>query len=283
MHLKKILFILIATSVITPLALAGPGWTQPKGKGFFLLRENIILAENFYNDKGKVDPIMTSGIFISEFYGEYGLFKRLTLGAYVPFVFHSIVNGREFTSGAPKEPGLEATDFGDLDFFLRLGLIQNSPFVASLSLNLGFPTGQSDSIPASGDGEFNQLVKLELGYGFQKLPLFANLEFGFNNRTNSFSDELRLNAQVGYTFGKNLLILLKSRNIWSLNNGDDTNISGGGIFSNNIEFTSFGPEVLLFNVFGRFGLLANFFGAFRGANVLAAPSFSLGVFLDTSR
>ena len=170
-----------------------------------------------------------------------------------------------------------------LIFFLRFGLIQNNPFVASLSLNLGFPTGQSDSLPTSGDGEFNQLVKLELGYGFQEFPLFANLELGFNNRTNSFSDEFRLNAQVGYTFGKNLLVLLKSRNIYSLRNGDEANISGGGIFSNNIEFTSFGPEVLLFNVFGKFGLLANFFGAFRGANILAAPSFSVGIFLDTSK
>jgi hypothetical protein len=153
-------------------------------------------------------------------------------------------------------------------------------------LTLGLPLGQTakgvtDSgdprILQTGDGEFNQLLMLIASHSFYPKPLYVSAGFGFNNRTNGFSDEIRWLFEVGYSASKKTNLALKVYSIHSLKNGDPGGGAGNGVFGNNIEFISFGPDIsYLFS--GSFG--ASIMGGFAvGAkNVLAAPNFGIGIF-----
>ena len=65
-------------------------------------------------------------------------------------------------------------------------------------------------------------------------------------------------------------------NITSLNNGG-VFVSQNGLFSNNLEFLSIGPEVN-YSLTDKFGLSVAVFGAFSGQNILASPSYNAGLF-----
>ena len=54
------------------------------------------------------------------------------------------------------------------------------------------------------------------------------------------------------------------------------------VFANNVVYTSYSAEVNYY-VKKRFGISASFASAFRGELIAAAPSYNVGVFLDTSK
>ena len=274
----RLLLISLLAVLLSFESLAG-GWTQPKGKGFVKFGQFFLFADQNFDSEGDKRPITNSGFFATHVYGEYGLFDRVTVGAYVPFLFHSYVNGLRYTSGIPDLPGMEATDFGDVDVFAQYGLIQNKPFVLSAVVLFGIPSGNSEGLLTSGDGEFNQMVRLDAGYSASKLPLFFGLSAGFNNRTNGFDDEIRINAEVGYSFTDKIILIVKNLNTRSLQNGEGQVVQGG-IFSNDIDYTTLGPELLVKDVVGGLGVTANYFATLSGRNTLANDSFTVGVFLE---
>ena len=51
-----------------------------------------------------------------------------------------------------------------------------------------------------------------------------------------------------------------------------------GIYSDNLEYFSLSPQIL-YKVKGNVGITANWI-ALNSRNIIAAPSFTLGVFLD---
>ncbi|MEM9325071.1 MAG: hypothetical protein AAGA85_05430 [Bacteroidota bacterium] len=257
----------------------GGGWTQPKGSGFVKFGQFFLLADQNFDSNGDKMSITSSGFFSTHLYAEYGLLDRVTVGAYVPFLFHSYVNGLRYTSGLPDLPGMEATHFGDVDVFVQYGLIQNRAFVLSAGVLLGIPSGNSEGLLTSGDGEFNQMIRLEAGYSVPSLPIFIGLSTGFNNRTRGFDDEIRINAEVGLTIKEKVVLILKSLNTRSLQNGEGQ-IADGGIFSNDIDYSTLGPEVLVKDVIGGLGVTANYYWTLSGRNTIANNSFTLGVFWE---
>ena len=80
----------------------------------------------------------------------------------------------------------------------------------------------------------------------------------------------KLNGWIGYTLAWTL------REFESLNNGTE-GATSTGLFSNNVEYLSPGLEFLYF-VKPKFGFSFRAAGAVKGQNVLAAPSFSFGIF-----
>ncbi|MGI9542045.1 MAG: hypothetical protein ACR2MX_02235, partial [Cyclobacteriaceae bacterium] len=164
---------------------------------------------------------------------------------------------------------------------LKYGLITDRPIVVSASLLLGLPIGKTaggeTGILQTGDGEFNQLVRLEastsVGNGY--FTLLA----GFNNRTNDFSDEVHYGFEVGYTYNEKLLGLVKVNGVSSLNNGNASGSAGSTIFSNNTEFISIAPE-LNYNLSDKWGISGSAAFAVSGKNILAAPNYNLGVFYN---
>lgn len=274
-HLTIILLVCIVTS-----SFAGGGWPQKKKKGFFKLGQSFIVANKYFDHNGDVIDITTLGIYTTSLYGEYGITDRITAIAYVPFFVRGTLNKeRNAITNALENEGDEMNAFGDVDLGVKIGITKDKPIAVSTTLILGLPTGENaggnSGILQSGDGEFNQIIMLDAGKGFNKF--YTNVGVGFNNRTNNFSDEFRYTFEIGYTGWNKLIATLKVNGIKTLNNDDDTVVIQNGIFSNRVEYFAFGPE-LSYKVKDNFGITA--YVGFAGAakRILASPNFGFGVF-----
>ncbi len=279
---------LINTSILLLLLLCiqndllAGGWPQPKGGGFFKLDFSFIHARKFYGMDGETYNINGAGTrlgyYTSSFYGEYGITDKLTAIGYVPFFVHNVVNeGVGAISGEVLQQGLENNSLGDIDLGLRYGLFAKNGWSVTTAVIFGLPTGDFENrdLLFTGDGEFNQQVRLEAGYG--KSRWYATGYVGFNNRTEGFSDEIRFEAEFGHKFWDNRLLTgVKLSGIQSLQNGDPTG-SSNGLFGNNVEFLS--PQVFLaYEHKEKIGIMAQVSGATSGRNVLAAPAVAFGVY-----
>lgn len=273
---KSITLILL---LITGVAFSQSAWNKKKGSGFFKLSESIIVSDQFFDNSSEIVDITTTGVYITSIYGEYGISDKITAFAYMPFFFRNTLNEIEFSTSNTSQPGDELNSFGDTDIGLAYAILQDSKFVLNASLMFGLPLGNDGGgdtgLLQSGDGEFNQLIKANWGYSFYPAPFYATGSIGFNNRTNDFSDELHWSAEVGVSIKDNFNLALKVYNITSFENGDALS-SQNGIFANNTEFLSIGPE-LSYTYNNKFGISATVQGAASGRNILASPNYSAGI------
>lgn len=284
--MKRILASIIIVGISASFTYAGGGWPQPKGKGYFKLGQSVIISNQFYDLTGEIIDITTISLFTTSLYGEYGLTDRLTGVLYVPFFVRSTLNEVERRQSGSIEPGDAINSFGDTDIGLKYALTQNKRIALSASLTFGLPFGRvaegftdnGDSrILQTGDGEFNQMIFIDASHSFYPAPFYASVGAGFNNRTEGFSDEFRYSAELGYSGIKNLNLSLKLYGVTSLQNGDEGGGAGSGVFGNNVEFLSFGPEIS-YSLTENFGLVGSAAFASFGKNILASPNFGAGVF-----
>ena len=59
-------------------------WAQEKGKGYYKVGVWWLEADEHYTNVGAIDPNATRGLFISSFFGRYGLNEDLTVVGYIP-------------------------------------------------------------------------------------------------------------------------------------------------------------------------------------------------------
>lgn len=279
--MKKLIKSIIYLIVLTPSVLTAQAWSKSKGQGFYKLDFTRIKAADVFDKNGDVVPFRTLGNYTTSFYGEYGLTNKITVFSYVPFYVRNVVNetkGRQ--TGNIIEPAIVNNNFGDMDLGFRYQLPIKNVAVAA-NLILGIPTGDAKQVDGlfTGDGEFNQLLKIAVGTG--KKRWWTQGALGFNNRTKGFSDEFRYDFEFGYKFfNDRLLAIFKINGIESFNNGSAQSAITG-LFSNNVEYMGIGPEVLYYaNAKKTIGISARIAGATKGQNVLAAPSMSVGVFAE---
>ena len=270
--------LLLFTIVVFTASAQGP-WNKKQGEGFFKLGQMAIVSDKYYTPEGTRQTIKTAGVYITSIYAEYGLNDKFTAVGFIPFFVRNTINEQQFAISPNTEEGDESNTFGDVNIGVQYGLKQNGPFVLSASLLLGIPSGETNGgrtqILQSGDGEFNQLLKVHGGYSFYPAPFYLAGAVGFNNRTKDFSDEFHFTFEAGSSIGKSVFAALKFGLIESFNNGDAT-ASQTGIFSNNLEYVTFGPEISV--LLGKgFGVSASVFGALRGQNILGRPAYNLGL------
>ena len=277
-----IFFTIIAGSII-----AGGGWPQPKGKGYIKLSEWWIVTDEHYTDLGRIDPNVTTGIFNTSIYAEYGISDRLTTIVYFPFFSRSYQNNIfSGTTGDLITPGESVNGIGDTDISFKYGLTHpGSKLAVATTLTFGLPLGNdsggSQGQLQLGDGEFNQLIAIDAGTGWEagSTPFYANASLGFNNRNKGFSDEIRYSFELGaHLFNRKLWAIGRLTGTESLKNGDTaaTTLSTS-IFANNSEFLSIGGE-LAYNINDDLGVSVGFANAIRGEVIFASPSYTVGVF-----
>ncbi|MEL6922727.1 MAG: hypothetical protein AAFO94_01685 [Bacteroidota bacterium] len=269
-------------------ANAGGGWPQPKGQGYFKLFHWWVVGTHHYTDSGLRDPNVTNGIFNTGLYGEYGFTDRLTGIAYFPFFSRALFNNvRSVTTDEIILPGEAINSIGDTDIGLKYGLIVNKPIVLSATVKFGLPLGVDDGGEGgrlqTGDGEFNQILRLDASGSFKigSINAYGSVYAGVNNRTNGFSDEFRFGVEAGAGFfDSRLYAILRLVGIQSFNNGDREEIANStSIFADGAEFLSFAPEIA-YSFNDNWGVSASTGIALSGKLIFANPSYSVGVFYN---
>lgn len=260
------------------LAFGGGGWTQGKGNSFVLLSQRYIGGGFYAFSPRKILDFRPgrAGYYSTHFYGEYGLGQKLDL------VLHSPVLSGYFYKENGMSESQNALGLGDVDLAVKYQLMSGSLNLAG-SLMMGIPTGNSSAGDQNnillGDGEFNQMAKLDLSSGFGK-GYFATASLGFNNRTNGYSDEIHAAFEIGVTRNK-LIAILKLYLLKSTFNGTRAEASLPGIYSNNLEYLAVSP-VFIYKM-GNKGLLLDLGFAPYLRNILAVPSFTFGMYWELKK
>lgn len=283
---RTFLFLLGLNLLILPMTFAGGGWPQPKGHGYFKLSQWWILSDRHYTDAGKVDPNVTSGLYNTSLYGEYGFTNRFTGIIYAPFFSRATFNNQvSATTGEVLRPGGAINGVGDWDIGLKYGLRTGKPLVISATLTLGLPfgnpSGGEQGNLQTGDGEFNQLLQVDVSHSFRLAGnnAYATVYAGFNHRTRGFSEELRggLEGGIGFLEGK-LYTILRVYGILSLKNGSLADpINSTSLFANNSEHLTISPEVA-YRWNEHWGVSVNAARPITGRIIFAGNAFSIGLF-----
>jgi protein XagA len=281
----KIQSILIALLIVTSSAFAGGGWPQPKKKFYAKLGQNGIMSSKLYDRNGDIiDLLPSAGVYTTSFYIEYGITDRLTVITYAPFFVRAIKNELTRNQSGLTEEGDFVNSFGDTDISFKYGLLTKTPIVVSASVLFGLPIGNDAGgktrLLQTGDGEFNQMLRVDASHSFYPLPVYASSFGAFNNRASGFSDEVRAGVEVGLTVFKKLTLIGKLTTVQSLFNGSD-NVQTNGIFSNNTEFIS--PEIEIgYSITPRLGISASIGLALEGRNILASPNYGAGIYFKSN-
>ena len=277
-------FVILLLTLCTSAIFAGGGWTKKKGTGFFKLSQYAIIADQYFNPEGNIIRVNPGTAFYSTaLYGEYGLTDKITAELYFPFFTRSILNNLQ-TRGVDQEliPGDKVSSIGDTNISFKYGIAQKGPTVVSAKLTLGLPfgnpSGGESGVLQTGDGEFNQMISVDVGHSFYPAPFYASASVGINNRTKGFSEEFRYSLEAGLTL-KKVILIGRLIGIESLMNGNPVDSEAQGVFANNLEFLSFMPEVI-YKIKDHYGFSAAVGTAFSGRQVLANPSYEVGFFLE---
>ncbi|MDE0471637.1 MAG: hypothetical protein OXH57_06820 [Ekhidna sp.] len=279
--MNKIILIVLM-SAFSMASFAGGGWNKKRGAGYFKLSQYVIIADQYFNPEGKlieVNPRIS--FYNTAFYGEYGLTDKITTELYFPFLSRSILNSLQRRNGEFVE-GDQVSSLGDTNVSFKYGIDQKGPTVVSVKLTLGIPLGDASGGETgtlqTGDGEFNQMISIDVGHSFYPAPFYANASVGLNNRTKGFSEEFRYSVEAGLTL-KKFILIGRITSVHSFFNADTSDNVSQGVFGNNIEYMSFMPE-LVYKIKENYGITAAVGTAFSGKQVLANPSYEVGFFFD---
>ncbi len=293
LNYNRIVLAFFIVFVSSSLLFAGGPWPQAKGKGYFKLYEWWIIFDQHFTDSGNLDPNVTTGIFNTSVYAEYGLSNRVTAILNAPVLSRNYMNNLvSATTEQVLVAGEGINTIGDIDLGVKYALTKpGAKYPIAATLILGLPTGKTNGGEQgnlqTGDGEFNQLLQVDVGTSYalgKKSSIYFSANLGFNNRTNEFSDEIRYGLEAGLGLAKSRLWLIARLNaIESLKNGATAaTATSTSIFANNTEFTSIGFEANYY-ITKKFGVSAGFATATRGEIIAAAPSYSVGFFYDMNR
>lgn len=266
---------------------AGGGWPQPKGKGYFKLYEWWSVADQHYTGNGLKDPNITSGLYNTMLYGEFGFSSRLTGVMNIPLLSRAVTNN--LVSSVTQNVLMEGAAInapGDIQLALKYGVYSSSRVSVSTTLEFGIPTGEDAGGPErnlqTGDGEFNQLLRLDAGIpilGSKTVSMYGNLYGGFNKRNKGFSDEYRFGAELGIgLINQKLYIIGRYDAVESRNNKPNGPIQGGSFFANNYEVHGLSAE-LSYEFTKGVGVAFGYSTAISGKIIYAAPAYTVGVFL----
>lgn len=280
----RIIYLMVFSLLMSNVSIAGGGWVNPKGKGFFKLSEWWVVSTKHYTIGGETDPNVTTGLFNTSLYAEYGISDKVDAIVYFPFFSRTYSNEvLSGTNGTVISPNQSVNALGDIDIGVKYGLIRDSKFVLSATLMLGIPLGVDDGgingTLQTGDGEFNQLITADLSTSksFGQLNTFYSASIGFNNRSKGFADELRYGFELGGSL-KKFTAIVRLLRVESLENQGFQETNAVTVFASNTEYFSYTYE-LIYDFNEKFGISANTGKAFSGRLIFANPTYSVGVHL----
>jgi len=273
------LFIIIITLLLISMLpvnqIFAGAWTQKKGTGYYKADFRYLGGNKWYDPNGDKVAIpdfkdITLGVF-----GSYGINDNLTL----------MLNAAAFksvkldTNTSALGFDNEVSGFGDILVGGKYKLAKFGQSFISGKLLINLPIGESspDGGLWTGSGDYNQTIGVEYGYSLWPTPAYFNAGVTYTNRTQGFSDEFRYGIEAGYTFIKELSVILRFHGQVSMKNGDP-NVKGGfGVYSNNQQYIAYNAE-LAYKLSDNFGVKGYYESGGAGKNIISAPVINVGLF-----
>ncbi len=268
------LFILLLASRVSAGA-----WPQEKGSGFYKLETSLIVADEYYLSNGDRQSIPTTKEWTIALYGEYGLTDRLTAILYWPMKSLAVNRQVGRLSGFEYAPGGSAAGPGDAQLGFRFNVLKQTVSVWSLSFNVGVPTGQHSNREGlfTGDGEWNAAALVEYGLSLYPRPLYLAAQTGINLRSAGYEHEWHYGVEFGLDVNRRVAAILRVQGVRPIESVR-SNAAVGSLYSNGQQYLAYGLE-WDYKLSDRLGLAAQFRSAVGARNILAAPMWSLGLFV----
>lgn len=268
--------ILLLISILPVNEIFAGAWTQKKGTGYYKADFRYLGGNKIYDFNGDKQAIpdfkdMTIGVF-----GSYGITDDLTIMLNAA-VFKNVKLNITAESGPLFDH--DVSGFGDILVGGKYKLAKFGRSFISGKLLINLPTGEStpDGGLWTGSGDYHQTLGVEYGYSFWPTPVYVNAGVTYTNRTQGFSDEFRYGIEAGYTFIKELSLIVRFHGQVSMKNGDE-NITGGfGVFSNNQQYIAYNAE-LTYKFTDNFGVKGYYESGGAGKNIISAPVINVGLF-----
>ncbi len=248
-----------------------------KRQGVFRLGQQVIVSDSYLDPDEVADTIRTNAVYLTNITAAYGLTNRLSVNIAWPVFVRSTVNEVKYNQTGNTLPGKAINSVGDAEVGIRYAFRTKLPVQIIGYVTLGLPLGEKgnvglDTDVQTGDGEFNQLIGLQVGQTFSN---FYALAYGaFNNRSEDFSNDIRYGLKLGYA-GDKLAVEVRYTGIESLFN-DTAPVSQNGIFSNHREIFSPGAE-LQYIATKSIRFFTSIDWMVAGRNTLNAPLFGAGI------
>ncbi len=292
--MKRLTFSILSALVLISAAQAQSGWTQNKQEGYFKLNQSTIRAGQFYNPDGDLIDITTTSVYSSVLYGEYGINDRLTGLVNAQLFVRGTINNLESTVDGAIIPGDEFNGLGEIQLGLKYGILKEGPIVLAASGQVKLPTGENvggqTELLQTGDGAWGAIGMLHASHSFYPAPLYANLSVGYQWRgtadlayttglvTVNYDDAFLWGGELGWTPGDNWVLAMKWNQVQPLGTNSSEGVTGSSsIFGNRLTYFAIIPEVNYITA-KNWGISASAGGVLFARNILAAPSFNLGVF-----
>lgn len=276
MSYKRSILPLILLVFISGRDSVAGGWPQSKGGYYVKLSEWWVVSDQHFDENGDVQSnFVEYGYYATNLYAEYGFSPKLTCILHFPFLNYTY-------HVEPASLDRQSTwKTGDADLGLKYALMTDHPLNISSSLMLGLPLGYNKDGPLiTGDGEFNQIVRVDAGQGFLlfKSDAWFNIYTGYNHRTNGYADEWQYGMEFGIKLSdNNVSLMVRLDRIDALGNDATAPVNPQSLFSNYKEYLSLSPEVN-YHIDQAWGITIGAGTALLGKNIFASPSFTFGIF-----
>ena len=251
---------------------------QPQGEGWLRLSQAVIHADQFFDSNEERLSIRTNAIYTTSLSGALGLSGRLTATLYFPFFVRSTINKLQYNQSGKTEAGNALNSLGDSEIGLVYGFRGHKPFQINGFLKLGLPLGKRTKVGTerdlqTGDGEFNQLIGVQLYYAPGD-RYFISGHVAFNNRTEEFSDEIRFGFEAGYKIKKFQAVgrIAVKESLFN----DSAPVSLNSVYSNHQEYISPAVEVW-YALRGSLSIYSSAAFFPIGRNTLTSPWYEAGL------
>jgi hypothetical protein len=241
--MKKILFFL-ALGFLSQNAISQQAWTRNKGSYYAQIGFTPDNYDGFIpNNGGKTLEINRKvQKHTADAYIEYGITNKLMVTSSIPFIlakskWTNVTKLAEIPDGS-------LNGFSNIEVGLTYNLLNKNGFVLSGKLNTALPTATIKETVGlrTGNDAMSFEPSLLAGYGHSKF--FASADIGFGFRSNNYSNQSLVNAQIGKFFGKKkrLLLILNAVNRVSQKNGSyqDGNNKYTAFFLNDLTYLVIG-------------------------------------------
>jgi hypothetical protein len=283
------LALFLTIGLLAPHIAHAGAWVQEPSQGYYRLGGRMVRANQLYGPDGVPTTIPTLSDYSAILYAEYGVLKRLTLIMDIPIFRRLTLNKQVFReSNVVKFSGAQLTGVGDATLGGRFHIASFGQGVLSAGLNFGLPLGehQDSSGLQTGDGEFDVMPSVLVGYSFYPLPMYTTAFVGVDLRTGKgFSGDapgehtLQFTVEAGWTFFERLLLQLRLSGLFPLVDDVSSDPMSGMSFGNNptLKHITLTPEIS-YKLTSILGLAAAIDLGLYARNVIAAPAFTLALF-----